>query len=209
MAARDDDDDNPRPKKKKDDAISDKPSPGVKRRRADDDDNDDDENGGGGPSVEKKKSNTLWYVLGGVGVFALLACCCLPAGVGGFWWYSTNATAEARLKKVESEAGMEVTSEEITLAFQENEAAANAKYKDKVLIVKGNVMAIPNPESVRLRPGVPPGKITIGGTHCTFADKNKGQVATIRQGENVRIKGYCTGTAILDPVVLVQCKKMD
>jgi len=56
---------------------------------------------------------------------------------------------------------------------------------------------------------VPPGKLTIGGAHCTFSGKNKGQLATMKQGDNVKIKGYCTGTSILDPVALVQCKKVD
>jgi hypothetical protein len=55
---------------------------------------------------------------------------------------------------------------------------------------------------------VRPLEIFYVGVHCTFSEKNKGQVLTLKMEDNVKIKGYCTGSAI-DPVTLVQCKKVD
>lgn len=199
------DDDEPRSKKNdKHGASSEKPRAGGKRRR--DDDEKEDER----PIA--KKSNTLWHVLVGLGLAAVFGCCCLPGGVGGYWWYNAHAIAEDRQKKVESEPGLEVTAEEITLAYKENVAAADLKFKDKVLVVKGNVMAVPDAESVRLWPGMRHGTIEIffRGAHCAFSEKNKGQVLTMKKGDIVRIKGYCTGGATsFAETSLVQCKKVD
>jgi hypothetical protein len=156
-----------------------------------------------------KKSNTLWYILGAVGLVGIFGCCCVPGGVGGYWWYSNKVTNEEREKKVETEAGLAVTANDLSIAYQENIGAADAKFKDKVLIVTGNVMNAPTADAVTLKPGVPPNKIAIGGVHCTFSDKNKSQLTAMKLNDQVKIKGYCTGMGFLSTGTLVQCKKVD
>ncbi len=188
MAARDDDDDEPRSRK----------------RRRDDDDDDEKEDEKPAP----KKSNTIWFVLAGVGLVAIFGCCCLPGGGYFYWDYTTKRTAEERQKKVEGEPGLAVDATVLSLDYQMNVANADAKYKDKVLIVTGRPLGPIGPDAVVLQPGVPEGKLVIGGVHCSF-EKYKSQLATMKAQDNLKIKGYCTGAGMIHPVLLVHCKKVD
>lgn len=158
-----------------------------------------------------KKSNTLLFaILGGVLLAGVLFCCCLPGGGYFYWDYSAKKTAEERQKKVDDEPGLAVTADELSIAYVDNPIAADAKFKDKVLVVQGRVLKVDTATNrVNLQPGVPPGKITIGFVECNFADKNKGQLSALKGNDNVKIKGYCTGQGFLAVGSLSFCKKVD
>lgn len=99
-------------------------------------------------------------------------------------------------------AKYELTSTILVNEFIESEAAANKKYLDKVVSVKGNVADI--------KVG-PAGQVTIflesdnplSSVTCSFYDDEAKSVRTIQKGDEIIVKGICTG--ILMDVVLNKC----
>jgi Cu/Ag efflux protein CusF len=142
-----------------------------------------------------KKSNTIWWILGcgGLLIIGLLVAspfvCC---GTVTMWFKGEQAKQE---KMVDDEAGIQVTAAEMTKAYADNVGTADAKYKNKVLVVTGKVTNV-TADSVTLDPGNVEGKFLLGVT-CSMADKNKGQLASIKTGDTVKVKGYCTGQGLL------------
>ena len=102
-------------------------------------------------------------------------------------------------------AGMEsqkvdvlIKSADLLKAFEGDEAAANAKYLDKVIEVEGEVSKVEkNTEksSVYLKT-----TNEMSSVICEFENGN--DLADIKEGSNIKIKGKCTG--YLMDVVLVQ-----
>ena len=85
--------------------------------------------------------------------------------------------------------------------FQKDESTANAKLNDKVIAVKGNISKIDigdSTQSVFL--GVDE---SIGAVLCQFDASHKEELAKLKEGEAVTIKGVCTG--ILMDVILTRC----
>jgi len=85
--------------------------------------------------------------------------------------------------------------------FTTDETTANRLYNDKVVSVKGTVLKIENNGDVR--------DIVLGnetspqGVICEFQAKHKKEADKIRPGQQITVKGVCTGM-LLD-VVLVRC----
>ena len=99
-----------------------------------------------------------------------------------------NATADAIL-----------TPAELMTAFDTDEATANTKYLDKIIQVKGKVSAINEVAtggSISLDTGS-----TMSAIICEFESKDA--VAAVKIGDEVTVKGFCTGK--LMDVVLVRC----
>jgi hypothetical protein len=150
-----------------------------------------------------KKSNTIWWILGCGGLLIIGLACATPfifCGGVGLWFKGEQAKQE---KMVDEEAGIPVTAVDLTKAYAENAGAADTKYKDKVLVVTGKVTSV-TADSVTFESGPPvEGKIIFPVT-CKMADKNKGQLASIKTNDTVKVKGYCTGQGILS--WMSQCK---
>ena len=84
-------------------------------------------------------------------------------------------------------------------AYDLDEAAADTKYLDKILEVKGNVKAINEVEnggSISLDTGNDMASVT-----CEFESKDA--VNGIKIGDEVTVKGFCSGK--LMDIVLVRC----
>jgi hypothetical protein len=162
------------------------------------------------PIVDRapKKSNTLWFVLGGVGMGLLLCCCCVPGGSYFAWDYSKKATAAERQKKVDEEKGTAVTSIDLSKAYLENPVHAEATYTNKVLVVTGRVINV-DASSITMEAGNIPGKNNIFGVKCTFSDKNKSDLMTMKMNDTVTLKGFCTGTSMFSAGDLLFCRKVD
>ena len=85
--------------------------------------------------------------------------------------------------------------------FTTDETTANRLYNDKVVSVKGTVLKIENNGDAR--------DILLGnetspqGVICEFQAKHKKEADKIRPGQQIIVKGICTGM-LLD-VVLVRC----
>lgn len=87
-------------------------------------------------------------------------------------------------------------------AFENNEEDANARYLDKVIEVKGKVRQVIEQENSYI--------ILLGddaslmnGVSCTLDDKDNSVAYGLKAGDDVVIRGICTGF-LLD-VVLVNC----
>ncbi len=91
-----------------------------------------------------------------------------------------------------------LTANELLSAFEENEAAANQQYGEKIVQVRGRVSEVVSVEAGH--------KIFIetenpmSGVICEMEEGQ--EVSTIKPGDEVTIKGRCTG--FLSDVVLVQ-----
>jgi hypothetical protein len=119
------------------------------------------------------------------------------AGAGYGWFQYQKAPPDIRTEK----AGIEITAVDLLKAFQQDEAAGNAKYVDKVLVVTGTVTDVQTDSS---------GQATVylqttdalAAVTCSFYQGDEG-VKKIKTGSPARIKGVCTG--MLTDIVLNKC----
>lgn len=85
--------------------------------------------------------------------------------------------------------------------FELNETLANGTYNDKVVSVKGTVLKVEDNGDTR---NVTLGEASsFGGVICQFQPEHKNEIATIKPGQHIQVKGVCTG--ILVDVVLIRC----
>lgn len=120
-------------------------------------------------------------------------------GVAGYFMYNKphQSTAAAPSDFV-------VSAQTLFQEFNTDEAAANTKYLDKVVKVKGTVKAVETDEA---------GNVTMTldaanemfGVICTIPNDNAAQLPEV--GEEVTVKGVCTGK--LMDVVLIRCVLVD
>ena len=81
------------------------------------------------------------------------------------------------------------TADEMYQAYDENEAGAELKYKDKVIEISGIVKKVTtnsfdeNEITVKLKAG------GYSSIDCDFSAKHKAEAATLKEGDKVKIKG--------------------
>lgn len=104
------------------------------------------------------------------------------------------------LSKVKPDYVIDVTS--LVNEFSQDENSASAKYIDKVLDVKGPILAIePTSDSTM--------NVTLGaenqmtGVICSFKDVTDPSFQNINEGEIITIRGVCAG--ILMDILLNNC----
>ncbi len=85
---------------------------------------------------------------------------------------------------------------DIIKEFQKSDSIANIKYAEKILSVNGSVTAI---ETIDLIVNIKLGD-TASGAYAifNFQQKNLDETKTIKQGDNITIKGYCGGGVYSD-----------
>lgn len=119
----------------------------------------------------------------------------VSAGVISYLYYKKPADIR------KSTADQETTAALLLKDFSDNEAAANARYLDKVIVVEGNISKIElnegNP-TVFLDTGDPMAAVT-----CSFYETEIPLLKNLKIGTTVKIKGLCTG--MLMDVVLNKC----
>lgn len=121
------------------------------------------------------------------------------AGAGyGFYLYNKKPADVRTLM-----ADYTLSSESLLADYNKDETAANLKYLDKVIAVKGKVTEIKvdsttGQATVTLDSGDPMAAVT-----CSFYNDEATSVKKITQGSEVVIKGKCTGK--LMDVVLNKC----
>ncbi|MBB6610799.1 hypothetical protein H7F15_07095 [Pontibacter sp. Tf4] len=86
--------------------------------------------------------------------------------------------------------------------FTSDEAAANQKYLDKVVAVKGKVNAIAPDEEGNINLTLDAND-AMAGVICTIPKADAETAAGIKAGDEVTVKGVCTG--VLMDVVLIRC----
>ncbi len=99
-------------------------------------------------------------------------------------------------RSVRSEEGISIAADSLFLAFQENEDAANSLYLNKVLAVTGKIKSVEKNTAGMTVIVLETGDLMFG-INCTL----DGEV-TLKQGDEVIVKGICTG--YLADVVITQ-----
>ena len=86
--------------------------------------------------------------------------------------------------------------------FETGEEAANTKYMDKVIQVTGTVAEIllNNEGDINL---VLREEEDFSGIHCSFGKGEQEKLSSVKTGDEVTVKGFCTG--MLMDVVLNRC----
>lgn len=124
----------------------------------------------------------------------------LLAVVGGvgFYFYSNKPHKNMTNAKVE----MQLTSTQLFTDYDENEQAANAKYLDKVVEVSGKVKEVNVDENGQTSLTLESGS-DMFGVICQMDNLTDHNRTDFKEGEEVKLKGICTG--VLMDVVLVRC----
>jgi len=130
----------------------------------------------------------------------LLVLCITGMAAAGYGLYLYNKKpADTRT----ASTSFKLTASELVADYNKDETAANLKYLDKVIHVKGKVAEVKldvttGQATVILDSGDPMAAVT-----CSFYNEEAEAVKALSQGTEVVIKGKCTGK-LLD-VVLNQC----
>jgi hypothetical protein len=132
------------------------------------------------------------------------------------------------IKPPEDSPPLAVTSEQLAKDYQADQAAADKKYKDKVLAVEGVVILLHNHDfggAMVLLTGIDEGfgaKRVYAPTACFFGKANDGKASTVSKGQKITVRGFCKGkhaggpgvwncevvTKEEDPAIYVQAKQL-
>lgn len=129
-----------------------------------------------------------------IGIGLLLAL--LGVGVGYFMYNKPHQNME------KAEADMTLESTALFSAFEVNEAEANEKYLDKVIKISGTVKEVNTDEEGNISLTLESGN-ELFGVICQMDNLTKQEKTDFKIGEQVTLKGICTG--MLMDVVLVRC----
>lgn len=117
------------------------------------------------------------------------------AATGAYLWFKPHKNMQR------AAADITLTAPELMAAFNNDEAAANAKYLDKVVAVSGKVKEATTNDGVTV--------VSLeadddfGAVSCELDRFSEQKRTTFTPGEQVTLKGMCSGKTI--DVVLVQC----
>ena len=102
----------------------------------------------------------------------------------------------------ESKSDIVLTADKILSDFSTDENAANTKYLEKIIEVKGTVSDIKTENEK--------GIITLktnddfGSVLCHLSESSTKKINSIKEGQEIKVKGICTG--FLMDVILVKCE---
>ncbi|MES1921283.1 hypothetical protein MHBO_002833 [Bonamia ostreae] len=138
------------------------------------------------------KSNKKWFVISLVCIVIILSCICTLA------LSNNKANKQEEIIKVHA-----LTLEQ---EYNDNEVAADQKYKDKWVYVFGTVQDIGkilNKSYITLE-----GKettLSLSSAQCSFKGKNSEPIGSINKGDKVIVYGKCTGK-VLCSVMFDDCQ---
>lgn len=129
--------------------------------------------------------NNLFYSLLILGVFFVLA---VASG--------EEETEKEVAEKLETEEAIQISSTQIYKDYDDNEVAADNKYKGKVVEVKGKIIGISKNFSddivIKLN-GLINNEYEIVGVGCTFSKSHSSEAASLNKGQIITIRGICDG----------------
>jgi hypothetical protein len=128
----------------------------------------------------------------------LLALLAIVAIGGAIGFYLYNKPAE---RTVSADAEFTVQAPALFSEFENNEGQANSKYLNKVVAVQGKVLSIAKGDSAGVSITLEAGS-EMFGVSCLVPEV--GETANLKEGDNITVKGLCTG--MLMDVVLVKCR---
>jgi len=100
-------------------------------------------------------------------------------------------------------ADHEIDAAKLFTAFEENETQANELYLGKIIEVQGRISSIEVPSEGTANIVLEASEDSFGGINCSFTEIDAKQVSTFEKGQNLRIRGECSG--FLMDVTLVRC----
>ncbi|MDX2304991.1 MAG: hypothetical protein NW226_19425 [Microscillaceae bacterium] len=114
----------------------------------------------------------------------------------GYMYYKPHPKASGK------PADFIVTAQEFLKSYTEDEAAADAKYLDKIIEVKGLIKQISPADdgSMTITLG---DKSEIGGVSAALLQTETEKIKNLKVGDKVTIKGFCSG--YLMDVIMVKC----
>lgn len=118
--------------------------------------------------------------------------------IGGFFGYKIYNKPHVNVAKTSSD--ITINASDLLNDFSTDEASANTKYLDKIVEVKGEI------SSLKIEDGK--GIISLktnddfGSVRCTLSETATQKMNTLKEGDQVTVKGICTG--YLMDVILVK-----
>ncbi len=118
------------------------------------------------------------------------------------FYFGMKEYNRAAVDVTEEKADVSIQATELTKLFGEDEAKANSMYLDKVIAVSGTVAAVEKDDkgafTIMLN-----GESALSNVSCQLDERHNADGATVKEGDKITIKGYCTG--MLMDVVLIRC----
>jgi hypothetical protein len=96
-----------------------------------------------------------------------------------------------------------INSQKIIQEFQINESLANKKYLDKIVQVSGSISKIEASENNDIILTLLNDESAFGAVICHLSSEENKKLSNLKEGQNVTIKGICTG--YLMDVIIVRC----
>ena len=111
--------------------------------------------------------------------------------IGGAWFgYSEYNRKVKDLTNVKAQVTIQTN--DLITAFEKNEPNANAEYLDKIIAVKGHVKGVEKDDqgyfSIILGE-----EGSMSSVRCSMDSVHAKEIANVKQGTEVTIKGACTG----------------
>ena len=105
---------------------------------------------------------------------------------------STDEQVEQDISGISPE--VTISAQQLVLAYEANEVAADEKYNGKVIAVSGVVEEIGKDFTDSIYVSLSSGDDSLWtSVHCSFGDSHKSAAAGLSKGEYVTIKGKCDG----------------
>jgi hypothetical protein len=121
--------------------------------------------------------------------------------IGGAVYYVFN---KPQRKAEGEEAAFSLKADQLFKEYESNDSLANRKYLDKVVEVKGsitNVQIDQKGEIVLILDE----KDGMAGIACSIDEGSKEKAKNLKAGQNISIKGICTGGDAMFGVTLNRC----
>lgn len=107
----------------------------------------------------------------------------------GFYGYREYFRENKDLQEVAPEASLSAPA--LIKAFETDSAGANKSYLGKIIAVSGRVKSVEKDEGAATVILGEPG--TMSSVRCSMDTAHLAEVATVKEGQSVTVKGACTG----------------
>ena len=161
------------------------------------------------PDCFAKRSLPVGSVVG-ITICCVILAICLGSIIGILVSEQPTAVADDYPQEVENKAEIdyteidyiEVTANDIFSAFEENEIAAEEKFKGQLVKITGIVSDI-NSKSTLISANIllkVDGSV-FGCVQCNFNSENSKALSTVEKGQNVTIVGTCEGLSLYNVMI--------
>lgn len=117
---------------------------------------------------------------------------------------STESEDEIEDEISDIEPDITVNATVLSAEYQENEIAADEKYKGKILLVSGTIDDIGKDLMDSIYVSLSDGEeFSFSGVQCFFSDSQTSVAAKLKKGQTITIKGKCDG--LMGNVLLNGC----